>query len=248
MITGDTSVTMCRAPRRCGGLGVSDENQGRQMGRVGRFVAAIVAEAALLVVLWTLCACAGVDRVLELGWWVSHTDPTTAVLARFGSGDGGVGVDAGVDGGLSGGEYGRVGAVVRGSGWVTLPVIRRMVDGVAAASILASALASSASASSGLAARAPAVVHAGASFARPMLLREFGGEAAGDRRGSGVGREVLSGGGSSHSASGVVEHAVLASYRPPTVPASGVPSEANGFAGLAPGTKVVVVRPATVCR
>ena len=230
-----------------GGLGVSGvrvSGRGGRWGELGRVVAAIVAEAALLVLLWRSAPVLGSVAWSRLGWWVSHTDPTTAVLASLRVL--GMVVSAWMlvstvvylGASLAGSER-----LVRGSGWVTLPVIRRMVDGVAAASILASALASSASASSGLLARAPAVVMPvhpspgpaapGGSAAKPPVTAAAAASAS--RSSPAVGRHIP------HP--GVVEHAALASYRPPTVPASGVPSEANGFAGLAPGTKVVVVRP-----
>lgn len=208
-----------------------------------RVVLSMAAEAGLLIVLWNATSVLGSIDFSHLSAWTRNTDPTTAVLAvlrlagmifaawtlvttavYF------VATITGAEG------------VARRSGWVTLPVVRRMIDGIAAASIVASAL----GAASGSVSAAPATAvvqpllppgplgpthtHAARTATPPALVAS----AATGR--AGVGRHLP------HP--GVLEHAALAGHfapGPTVVPSA--PSAANGFAGLAPGTKVVVVQP-----
>ena len=155
---------------------------------------------------WCCCgalACAGVGVVVSAGVvGIAHGPDDSGAGVASGAGDGGVGVDAGVDGGLSGGESGRVGAagprlgVGHSAGYST---DGRWggggVDSGVGAGQLGERLV-------GVAGPGTGSRDAGASFARSCCSGRVGGEAAGDRSGGGVRFEVLSGRGSSHSASG----------------------------------------------
>ena len=128
---------------------------------------------------------------------------------------------------------------MRRSRWATLPLVRRMVEGLSAASILASA------ASSGGGSMASVVAAHQGAVIRPLVPARPSPE--------GVDRPVAGPAGLSATAvvndrvvgrhlphPGVLEHVVPVSY---STPAPQGPSPANGFAGLGPGTKVYVVQP-----
>src|SRR5277367_5854114 len=119
---------------------------------LARVLLALAAEGALLTGLWKASPVLGSIDFSHLDAWMRTTDPTTAVLAVLRLA------------GMIFASWMLVTTVVyltatitgaeeaaRRSGWVTLPVVRRMIDGLAAASILASAF----TASNGSASTAP---------------------------------------------------------------------------------------------
>ncbi|MCU4186446.1 LysM peptidoglycan-binding domain-containing protein [Acidiferrimicrobium sp. IK] len=205
-----------------------------------RVAAALAAEAVLLGVLWAAAPLLGSVPLSHLGVWVHATAPADAVtaIARLGGM-----VLAGwllastvlyVAASLAGAQ-----GLIRRTGWVTLPMVRRMVDGMTAASILASTVtASAAGAASASPAPAGAVVHpltaprpAGPGQATAVTAQAQPRVPAvvSDRV---VGRHLP------HP--GLIEHAQAAAYFTSVLQA---PSPAGAFAGLAPGTRVVVVQP-----
>ena len=135
--------------------------------------------------------------------------------------------------------------------WVTLPAVRRVIDGVAAGTIVASSLTAAAgSASASTPAAAVAVVTSGdhhTDTTKAMSATERLWAAASAPAGS-TERLVTS----EPIMATHLPHPGRVAHRLPspsstaaaaTVSEVGPPSPANGFAGLAPGTKVVVVQP-----
>lgn len=199
--------------------------------------AALAAEGVLLGALWAASGVLGSIDFSHLGAWVRQTAPTdalTAVVRLVGMafavwllastllymGASLVGADG----------------LVRRTRWVTLPVLRRMVDALTAASILASS-----------------VAHSNGSASRPLLAtavarpsgpqRAAGGSAPvpapspRPRAGSAQVSERVVGRHLPHP--GVLDHVLPAAYSAGLL----LPTASDPFAGLAPGTKVVVVRP-----
>ena len=217
---------------------------------LARLAATLGAEVVLLAGLWLAAPVLGSVDFAHPGAWLRDTDPTTAITA--------IARVAGIVFALwllvttvvyvvatvAGAE-----GLARRSGWVTLPVVRRMVDGVAAASILASTMGASGTGTATALAvwsRRAAVVQP-VIPARPAAAEQHNGStgaAVGAARGrvGSVGERAVSGRHLPHP--GVLDHPVPASYSVSAgAAAAAAPSAANGFAGLAPGTKVVVVRP-----
>ena len=215
-----------------------------RLGDLARVLLSIAAEVALLIVLWKATAVLGSVDFSHLGAWVRNTDPTTAVLAVLRL--------AGMIfaawmllttvvylvATLAGAE-----TVARRSGWVTLPFVRRMIDAAAAASIVASTL----SPSSGSVSAAPATA-----VVQPFLPPgPIAPAHQPTRTATPAAQSPVVSAATRHAGSarhlphpGVLDHAALAAHSAPAptvVPAA--PSAANGFAGLTPGTKVVVVQP-----
>ncbi|MDQ6616592.1 MAG: hypothetical protein M3083_18075 [Actinomycetota bacterium] len=127
-----------------------------------------------------------------------------------------------------------------GQGWrfVSLPLVRKLVEGAVGVSMLASTVAASASGASAATMRRPAVVQT----VRPQRGVEARARSSG-RAGRADSEEAVRApaGVRRHLAHpGVLVHTVpvLAS----ATPNPAAPSEANGFAGLPAGTKVVVVQ------
>jgi hypothetical protein len=137
------------------------------------------------------------------------------------------------------GKLAGIRSLVRGSSWATLPVVRRVVDGVAAASILAATVA----ASTGIASAAPVRPAAHTRVMRAPVPKREKAEvpettAPVVTSTAHVNRQVV---GRHLPHPGVILHNVP--LQPAAMPNPAAPSPANGFAGLAPGTKVVVVQP-----
>lgn len=199
-----------------------------------RVLATLTAEIALLALLWGTSSVFGSVELAHLGGWMRKTSPTgalTALLRLLG-----MGVAAWLlastllylAASLTGSD-----GLVRRTGWATLPRVRRMVDGLTAASILASVmLASNGSSGQPLAAAVvqPVQPHHPDRDARPRLptlsRRPPARSSVSDVA---VGRHLP------HP--GVLDHPELASYSSGALP---VPMES--FDGLVPGTKFVVVR------
>jgi DNA-binding SARP family transcriptional activator/nucleoid-associated protein YgaU len=173
--------------------------------------------------------------------------------------------------------------LLRGSRAVTLPLVRRVVDALAVASLAASSVGATAAVASASAPRPAPLGPRGAlaAVARVVPGRESLNVASGSsgrarppraataekgartwpgpnepRLGAAFGRDLdgaplRGGGGAGGSATAVGRHFPHPGRLPhapparpaPRAPLGVVPSEANGFAGLAPGTKVVVVQP-----
>jgi LysM domain len=204
-------------------------------------VLSIALEAVLLIGLWSAAPVLGSVNFSHLGTWIHTTDPATALLAVLRL----IGMIlaawmlittvvylaatiAGVEG------------LARRSAPLTLPIVRRLIDGLAAASVLASALHSTSGASASPITAAPIVQPFNPPPAIPRPVATVVDTPSSPAMLAGqptpLARHIP------HP--GVIEHAVLAAYRntPPTLTDT-APSAANGFAGLAPGTKVVVVQP-----
>ena len=108
-------------------------------------VLSIAVEALLLIGLWSAAPVLGSVSFAHLGTWIHTTDPTTALLSVLRL----VGMLFAawllittvvyLAATIAGAE-----SVAHRSGWVTLPLVRHMIDGLAAAAVLTSALHSSA--------------------------------------------------------------------------------------------------------
>lgn len=213
---------------------------------LARVLVTIAAEMVLVVTLWVAAPVMGSVDFSHLGVWVQHTEPSTAVtaVARLAGLAFAVWLLASTLVYLGASVAGADG-LVRRSGWVTLPLVRRMVDGLAAASILASAMSVSGGGSAlAASAHSRAVVQPltpprnldDGHRSPPVVVRAH--ESSGSRVAVGerpVGRHLP------HP--GVLDHPELAvsQVATPAVPQAGAPQ--NRFGGLSPGTKVVVVRP-----
>lgn len=206
-----------------------------------RLVGVVLAETAMLVVLWRAGPVMGSVSLSHLGRWVSVTSPTDALTALIRLFAMAVGVWLLVSTLVYGGaQLAGAESLARRSRWATMPGIRRMVEGLSAASIMASAM--GVGGHSALAATATTVYRPvprpphdpgrgrvdSTSAAKPTMA----GRAAVEVSDRPVGRHLP------HP--GVLEHVLPVSY---AVPDPQAPSPANGFAGLAPGTKVYVVKP-----
>jgi DNA-binding SARP family transcriptional activator len=130
--------------------------------------------------------------------------------------------------------------LVRLSAMVTVPVLRKLVDGMAGVTVAASSLGALAGA-----AGASALPHAAVGHTASAVVTATG---TATRRAATAPASIPEAGGSAAAAArhlphpGRIAHQLPATRARATAPGT-VPSEANGFAGLAPGTKVIVVRP-----
>jgi DNA-binding SARP family transcriptional activator len=202
-------------------------------------IGVLICEVALLAILLRAGSALGTVDLSHLATWLRATSPQrvlTAWLRLLGTAVSGwlllttvfYGVAA-----LSGKR-----GFVRQARPLTLPVLRRALDAMAAASVAASSIGSTAAL-----AGAAVPVHQVAVVQplrppRPVVLaaarasRDYGG--APSVANTAIGRHFPHPGQLDHEPPGTA---------PPAARPKAVPSQANGFAGLARGTKVVVVEP-----
>ena len=202
-------------------------------------VLSIAVEALLFIGLWSAAPVLGSVSFAHLGTWIHTTDPTTALLSVLRL----VGMLFAawllvttvvyLAATIAGAE-----SVAHRSGWVTLPLVRHMIDGLAAAAVLTSALHSS----GGLSDQAPAAIVQPLSPPQPVNHRQIAGADISPIAPPLAARPAAPTRHIPHP--GVVHHTVLTASRMPALSAAAdAPSPANGFEGLSPGTKVVVVKP-----
>jgi hypothetical protein len=206
--------------------------RGREVARV---VEALVAEAVVLAVLWAAAPVLGTVDYSQFGAWLHTTSPTSAITA--------VARLAGMVtaawllvstlvylvASLAGAE-----GLVRRSGWVTLPWIRRIVDGVAAASILASTMAAS---GSGFVASGHT-----ATVTRPLIPpRPANPEASPTTIPHGAQPRMVTV--DDQTIGRHLPHPGVLDHPLPIVSATPIQPVTTGVDGLSPGTKMVVVQP-----
>ena len=191
------------------------------------FLGALGAEACLFAVFYLAAPVLGSVPLAHFGTWLAQSDATTAFLAVIRLG--GLMVSAWLVltsllyalAALSGSAR-----AMRSTGWMALPAVRKLLDGAAGAAILVSAVTASAGGASAASAPPTTVaipLHPDRDVTPPTI---------------GAGLAVAAG----HvSHPGLAEHPMPATAGPGFDPSA--PSPSNGFAGLAPGTKVYVVEP-----